>query len=122
MRNFKNWLIGLLAAIAMFLGMEAYTDDNTLSWDAPTLLEDGSPLTDLSQYKVYYSKNGAPFALLDTVPATGTTYLHANRLDGEHCYYVTAVRANGLESVPSNTACKVIDTILPGAPSNLTVS
>lgn len=114
-----SMLLVVLSAVLVIPTL--FAQDVGLVWDAPTTNEDGSPLTDLSNYKVYYNETetGA-FEFVGTT--TGTTYTDAGRTDGQHCYYVTAVDTAGNESLPSNTVCTVIDTLRPGSPTNLRIN
>jgi len=122
MSRLRAFIFGLLGLIAAFFGWQVIAADANLSWINPTTNVDGSPLTDHASTNIYYSSDGTPFVFLDSIPSATTSYLHGGILDGEHCYYVTALRLNGAESAPSNTACKTVDTLLPGAPSGLTVN
>jgi hypothetical protein len=81
-----------------------------LSWDRPTTNTDGSELTDLTAYNVYYGT--APDDLanqvrIDDPTATGYT---VDGLSGGWTYYfeVTAENAGGAESSPSNQVSKAI--------------
>jgi hypothetical protein len=130
MRNFIRRLslklrvlaITVIAAVLAFFGYELYSAESNLTWTAPTTMADGSPLTDLAGYKVYWSLDGGPMTYV--ADSTITSYLHADLSDGEHCYQVTAFRmvdGQTLEGAPSNTACRVVDRRLPGSPSGLTI-
>jgi len=117
MTRIRRWLSAVLLSVLAWLGVNVWADTQvTVTWDDPTQNEDGSPLTDLQAIKLF--RNGE---LLTTINAGVGTYSEM-RPDGEWCYYATAVRATGAESVPSNTECKTIDTLLPGAPSGLSVN
>lgn len=111
-----------LALVAVLVGLpQLFARDISLEWDAPTENEDGSPLTDLANFKVYYNEtDSGAFEFIATT--TATTYTDVNRTDGSHCYYVTAVDDTGNESLPSNTVCTVVDTLRPGSPTNLRVN
>lgn len=47
----------------------------------------------------------------------GTTYTDTTVVDGNYDYYVEAVTATGVSSVPSNSVAVVV---LPASPTNLT--
>lgn len=122
----KKLLVAIVAVLALFtLRMPLFAEDNNISGTAPTTNVDGSPLTDLAEIKIYHSVNGGGYELLTVLPFTEPggefNYLHARQGDGRHCYAATAVRAGGQESDFSDEACKVIDTLLPSAPSGLAV-
>jgi len=87
------------------------TKSATLTWEAPTTNMDGSPLTDLAGYKVYYGTTSAQYdntvqiALTDTGLSCGfnCTYTVAGILGGNTYYFtVTAYDTSGHESLFSN--------------------
>ncbi len=84
-----------------------------LEWDAPTTNEDGTPLTDLKGYKLYYGTSSGDYtgsidigdttsveiatiidSIYDTLPTSGTV-----------CFAVTAYDTLGNESDYSNEVC-----------------
>ncbi len=84
-----------------------------LEWDAPTTNEDGTPLTDLKGYKLYYGPPSGDYtgsidigdtrsveiatiidSIYDTLPTSGTV-----------CFAVTAYDTLGNESDYSNEVC-----------------
>jgi len=73
----------------------------TISWLPPLQNEDGSALTDLAGYRLYY--NGS---LLTDLGAGLATYVVDGLSTGTHCFYMTALNSKGVESVPSETVCK----------------
>lgn len=125
MKNSTFALIVIICALILMLAVTAavMAEDNNLSVVAPTENTDGTVLADLSGINFYHRVNAGDWSLLDTVsanPGETVSYLDANRLDGEHCYYATAVTTSGQESAPSNEACKTVDAF-PGIPTGLTV-
>lgn len=82
----------------------------TLSWDAPTQNTDGSPLTDLSGYRIYYGTSSGDYPNRITVNNAGvTTYVVDNLLPDTYYFVATSVNATGLESTFSNEAVKVVN-------------
>ncbi len=74
----------------------------TLSWDAVTTNEDGSPVTDLAGYRVYRSAlPGGPYDVQETV-AFPVAVAELN--DGDNWFVVTAFDTIGNESAYSNEA------------------
>jgi hypothetical protein len=97
----------------------------TVSWDAPTTNNNGTPLTDLAGYRIYYGSS--PENLTHTVKITTVglqTYVIDDLEAGTWYFAVRAVATNGTESTLSDIAAKTIqaavappqDTPLPGAP------
>jgi hypothetical protein len=81
----------------------------SLSWEAPTLNTDGTPVTDLAGYHIYYGTSvGALNSLID-VPGTATTeYEISNLSSGTYYFIVVAYNSLGFESPTSNQASKTI--------------
>jgi hypothetical protein len=116
------------AALFVFAGILAAQENSAfLEVTTPAELENGEPLTDLVAVNVYHRLDGGGYGLLVTVPFDGVpgdtfAYEHEALSDGEHCYYVTSIRAAGYEPDPSNEGCKVIETVRPRAMSDLTIT
>jgi hypothetical protein len=86
------------------------TGSATLSWTAPTTNTNGSPLTDLSGYTVYYGTSAS--SLTQTVQLTDPTdvsYTIQNLAAGTWYFGVTALASDGTQSSMSNVASKTID-------------
>lgn len=82
----------------------------TLTWTPPTLNEDGSPLTDLTGYVVYYGT--APTVLNLSIPLNNpglTTYVVDNLAPNTYYFTITAVNSINVESSFSNVASKIIN-------------
>ncbi|MEW6571242.1 MAG: SBBP repeat-containing protein [Nitrospirota bacterium] len=92
------------------LGKEqAYGGTATLLWEAPTTNADGTPLTDLSGYNVYY---GTSSLVYNQVVNVGNATTHTvNNLESGLTYYfaVTAYDSSGNESQYSNEVSKTIN-------------
>ena len=73
-----------------------------LIWDAST-----SPVAGYNVYR--FSAQGNSYVLLNAQPVTGLTYTDSNVQSGKTYYYaVTAVDANGVQSVLSNQVAAVV--------------
>src|SRR3990167_1890015 len=82
-------LIFTILSLTLFSG-PLYAGTATLSWDPPTTNVDGSPLTGLSGYKVYYGTVSGNYTQTINV-GNVTTYIAANLTDGLTYYFaVTA--------------------------------
>jgi hypothetical protein len=81
----------------------------SLSWTAPTLNIDGTPVTDLAGYHIYYGTSvGALNSLIDVPGATTTEFEISNLNSGTYYFIVTAYNSLGFESAGSNQASKTI--------------
>lgn len=94
-----------------------------LQWNAPTMNTDGSPLTDLAGYRVYYARDAAenwsdPLVL--NVP-TATQYVLTQNLlqpDTLYFFYLTACNAAGVCSNASNIASALTPSLTRPQPPN----
>jgi len=90
----------------------------TLAWDAPTTNADGTPLTDLAGYMVYYGNSPGNYSQNMNVDNV-TTYTVNNLTDGLTYYFaVTAYDTSGNESGYSNELSKT----LPSPQYTLTIN
>ena len=107
----RRWLAAGLASAALILAAAEQARAGVLdaSWTAPTTNTDGSPLTDLASYKVYYGVATGPcpggvfFQVISPTasPAPGTTVsFRLKGLTSGSPYFVsvTAVDLSGSES------------------------
>jgi hypothetical protein len=81
----------------------------TLTWTAPTKNTDGSAVTALSGYHIYYGTT--PGSLSRSVTVTGgstTSYEITGLASGTWYFAVAADAADGTESAPSNVGSKTI--------------
>lgn len=79
----------------------------TLQWEAPTVDADGSVLTDLAGYKVYYGKSSAGY--MQSVDTGSFTRAVIGGLSpGTWCFSVTAYDNAGNESDFSAEACTTV--------------
>lgn len=71
----------------------------TLSWVAPTQNSDGSALTDLAGYNIYFRKNSGPFNPAIQVDNAGiTTYVVEQLSPATYTFRATAFNSTGMES------------------------
>lgn len=84
-------------------------DSVTLSWTAPTKNTDGTALTDLDGYIVYYGTNSGNYPNTETIDtASVTSYLVENLSAGSWFFVITAVNTTGIESEFSGEATKIV--------------
>jgi hypothetical protein len=81
----------------------------TVSWEPPTQRTDGSALTDLAGYRVYYGKDANNLSHTIVIDSEGQTSQFIDNLDAGTWYFaVTAVCSKGLESPKSEIGSKTI--------------
>lgn len=81
----------------------------TLTWVPPTVNTDGTPVTALTGYHIYYGTS--PAALTQSVvinSAATTSYEITGLTTGTWYFAVAADAADGTESAPSNVGSKTI--------------
>ena len=81
----------------------------TLNWTPPTENEDGSPLTDLAGYRIYWgpSVDNYPNSVTINNPSI-SSYVIDNLSPGTYVFAAKAFNSAGVESTFSNTATKTI--------------
>jgi Fibronectin type III domain len=80
-----------------------------LSWTAPSKNTDGSPLTDLAGYHIYYGTSaGAWTSTITVLDAAETSYVVAGLAPGTYYFTVVAFNADGVDSPQSNVGSKKI--------------
>jgi hypothetical protein len=85
------------------------TGSATLTWTPPTQNTDGSPLSNLAGYKVYWGTAQGSYSNSVTVSNPGLASYVVDQLTPATWYFtVTALNAAGLESAFSNVATKTI--------------
>lgn len=81
----------------------------TLSWTAPTENTDGTPLINLSGYKIHYGTSAGSLNQSIAVNTVGVTTYMVDNLEPATWYFaITAVTSAGAESGYSNLANKTI--------------
>jgi hypothetical protein len=86
------------------------TESATLTWVAPSLNTDGTPVTELAGYRIYYGTSAS--ALTQTVALSGantTSYQFTGLTHGTYYFAVSAFNAMGVDSARSNVATKTIN-------------
>jgi len=85
------------------------TGSATLTWTPPTQNADGSPLTNLAGFKVYWGTTQGSYPNSVTINNPGvTSYVVENLVPGTWYFVTTAFNSSGVESNPSNVASKTI--------------
>jgi hypothetical protein len=81
----------------------------TLSWTRPTLDTNGSPITDLVGYKIYYGKSsGALTSVIQVTNPATVEYEIGNLGTGTWYFAVSAYNSESVESARSAVASKTI--------------
>jgi hypothetical protein len=82
----------------------------TLSWTPPTTNNDGSQLTDLSGYRIYYGKSDSDLSTVIPVNDAGlTSYVLEGLGTGTYYFAITATAASGSESEKSQVVSKTFN-------------
>jgi hypothetical protein len=101
-----------LYMVLMLAPMCSYAGETTLTWEPPTENEDGTPLTDLAGFKIFWGTTTGDYPNSADIPdPTATTYTVQNLTPGEWRFVATAYNEAGTESQYSNEAVKnIVDT------------
>lgn len=85
------------------------SDTATLEWMPPVTTTDGSTLTNLAGYRIYYGTDVTRLvAKIDVKNPGVATYVVEGLAPGTYYFAVTAVNAHGAESARSNAGRKEI--------------
>jgi hypothetical protein len=85
------------------------TGSATLSWSAPTQNTDGSPITGLAGYHVYYGTDETDLSqTIDLAGATSTSVVVEGLVPGTYYFTVVAYNTVGADSADSNVALQTI--------------
>jgi hypothetical protein len=79
-----------------------------LSWQAPTKNVDGSNLTNLAGYKIYYGTSSKNYTQSVSVSGASTTTWTLSLAPGTYYFALTAVDASGGESSKTNEVSKTV--------------
>jgi hypothetical protein len=99
--------VAVLPAFSIVVSAAVAAGTATLTWTAPGRNTDGSKLTDLSGYTIYYGNS--PGALTRSIPIynpSTTSYTVTNLATGTWYFTVTADASDGTRSAPSNVGTK----------------
>ena len=82
----------------------------TLSWTAPTQNEDGSALTNLAGYKIYYGRSSGTYSNEVRIDNPGVTSFVVENLSPDTYFFAaTALNSAGAESRFSGEAVKTVN-------------
>jgi hypothetical protein len=81
----------------------------SLSWTAPTLNEDGTALTDLAGYKIYYGTSSGNYTVEIPVDLGTTTLMVDNLTPDTYYFAATSVNTSDIESRFSGEAIKTVN-------------
>jgi Fibronectin type III domain len=85
------------------------TGSATLSWTVPTQNTNGTPVSDLAGYHIYYgTTEGAWTSTITVLEATETSYVVSGLAAGTYYFAVVAFNTAGEDSPQSNIASKTI--------------
>lgn len=82
--------------------------DKILRWQAPTENVDGSPLTDLAGFKIYWGTQSRNYGTPITINSPTTTQWESTTGPGRFYFALTAFDVDGNESAYSNEVLKTI--------------
>src|SRR5437762_3309861 len=112
----RRWLAAGLASAALILAAAEQARAGVLdaSWTAPTTNSDGSPLTDLASYRVYYSPAGSPcsgssfFQVASPTPSPSPNTTVSFRLTGLSAGTLYNVAVSAVDTSSNESACSTV--------------
>ena len=112
-------IIVVVAMMLILISHNAFGGEAVQSWDYPTTNTDGTALTDLGGFKVYYgTASGSYAANVDVIfatcvtasPCSSSTFTVTNLSEATYYFTATAYDTSGNESDFSNEVSKTIST------------
>src|SRR3989304_2600463 len=103
-----KWIIGMAIVLlsAGLLIALPYQPKKTLTWESPTTNIDGSPLTDLKSFKIYYSQISGVYTDAQSKDVGNVTTINIQQtfgqLKGTYYFIATAIDDSLNESPFSN--------------------
>ena len=80
-----------------------------LSWSAPTINTNGTPITNLAGYHIYYGTNEYSLSnTVDITSPTATSYVIVGLSHGTYYFTIVAYNSAGVDSPQSSTVSKTI--------------
>ncbi len=127
---FIGLLISLLGSGAVAQTVTIGPNQAYLLWTIPTTNTDGSPLTNLAGFDIYYGSNPSSLTNIINVPNPSQDgYMVSNLTNGTWYFAVTAYTTSGTQSAPSNVVdkaipgpTKTISTVIPSPPTNISLT
>lgn len=80
----------------------------TLEWDAPTTRADGTDLTDLAGYRVYYGTQTGDYSSSVDIGNATSVVIEDLTVESTYFFVVTSYDSSGNESEPSNEISKAL--------------
>jgi hypothetical protein len=85
------------------------TGSATLSWTAPTLNTNGTALTDLAGYTIYYGSSANSLTeILQVADPSATSHVVGNLVSGTYYFSIAAYGTNGLQSSEASPVSKTV--------------
>ena len=115
----KLFTVSLLLMLTISYAPAAEAGQAIVTWDPPTTNEDGTPLTDLAGYRLYYGRASGTYSTTVDVHNV-RTYTVTNLAEGTWFFAATAYDTTGNESRYSNEVSKALK-VAPAPPSGCSV-
>lgn len=111
----SNLFIFVLLLVFLLVGTCVQAEPVDIHWTPPTTNEDGTPLTDLDKYTVYWGNVSGTYD--SHADISKDDVIHTLSLTvGHWCIAMTASDTSGNESIKSNELCKdVVDIMSPSS-------
>jgi hypothetical protein len=102
--------LAVLPAFNIVVVAEEAASSITLSWTAPTQNADGTPLTDLAGFRIYYGKSADDYPYFDTInDPNANTHRVDNLVPGEWFFRVIAFDTSFHESRLSDAVSTIVE-------------
>lgn len=101
----------VLAFLALMCAFDAYATDILLTWDAPTVREDGSKIEQIDRFNLYHSVDNVFQGVIE-IPGDAISFQLPEVKTGTHTFQISTVE-HGLEGKQSDPAVVNISKSAP---------
>lgn len=112
-------------ALLCLLAAPAFAADVRLTWEAPTLCEDNTPIVNcpVTGYEISEAATptGPTWGIRETVTSTVTSRIYQIP-PGQRCFTLKSVSNTVKSEIPTPVACVTVPVVPPKAPSGVTVT
>lgn len=97
-------------AIVVSSGTSSSSGTATLNWTPPTRNTDGTSLTNLAGYRIYYGSSASALTRTVSINSAGiASYVVSDLSSGTYYFAITALNSRGVESTRSAVVSKAVD-------------
>lgn len=123
-------LLSLICSVSFAQTVTIGPNSAYLRWSIPTTATDGSKLTNLAGFYIYYGSSPSSLTNIVLIPNPAqSAYMVNNLASGTWYFAQTSYTAQGTQSAPSNVVSKtipapvtIVPTVIPNPPTGVNLT